>query len=69
MDLPCTTGTVLRHKPAYQSRMLYHFELQMAGVILFSAMIAGGIAIAYRRWRSSLSDREDGIEDAGEHPG
>ena len=49
--------------------MLYHFELQMAGVILFSAMIAGGIAIAYRRWRSSLSDREDGIEDAGEHPG
>lgn len=36
--------------------LLYHFELQMAGVILFSAMIAGGIVMWYRRRRQSAED-------------
>ena len=45
--------------------MLYHFELQMAGVILLSAMLAGGIAMWYRRRRDALSESDvpDGIED------
>ncbi len=29
--------------------MLYSFELQMAGVILFTAMVAGGISIWIKR--------------------
>ena len=46
--------------------MLYHFELQMAGVILLSAMLAGGIAMWYRRRREadlSEGDVPDGVED------
>lgn len=39
-------------------RVLYHFELQMAGVILFSAMIAGGILMWYRRRKQSAEDAE-----------
>ena len=38
--------------------MLYHFELQMAGVILFSAMIAGGILMWYRRRKQPAEDTE-----------
>ena len=29
--------------------MLYHFELQMAGVILLTAMVAGGISLWLKR--------------------
>jgi hypothetical protein len=29
--------------------MLYHFELQMAGVILLTAMVAGGISLWIKR--------------------
>ena len=46
--------------------MLYHFELQMTGVILFSAMLAGGIVMWYRRRREAAlqeGDVPDGIED------
>ena len=46
--------------------MLYNVELQMAGIILFSAMIAGGIVMMYRRKRA-LSEGEDGIQDTDEH--
>ncbi len=49
-----------------ECNMLYNFELQMAGIILFSAMIAGGIAIWYRR-RRALSEGEDGVRDASEN--
>ena len=31
--------------------MLYHFELQMAGVILLTAMAAGGISLWLKRRR------------------
>ena len=47
--------------------LLYHFELQMAGVILFSAMIAGGILMWYRRRKQSAEDAEldasDGMQN------
>ncbi|MCE2508199.1 MAG: hypothetical protein J4G04_02705 [Nitrosopumilaceae archaeon] len=46
--------------------MLYHFELQMAGVILLSAMLAGGIAMWCRRRREaalSEGDIPDSVED------
>ena len=33
--------------------MLYHFELQMAGVILLSAMAIGGISLWLKRRRDS----------------
>lgn len=49
-----------------ECNMLYNFELQMAGIILFGAMIAGGIAMWYRR-RRALSEGEDGVQDAGEN--
>lgn len=49
-----------------ECNMLYNLELQMAGIILFSAMIAGGIAIWYRR-RRALSEGEDGVRDASEN--
>ncbi|MGI9567940.1 MAG: hypothetical protein ACR2LL_13160 [Nitrosopumilus sp.] len=38
--------------------MLYHFELQMAGVILLTAMAAGGISLWLKR-RKELSRLED----------
>ena len=40
--------------------MLYHFELQMAGVILLTAMAAGGISLwlKRRRERNNLVDDE-----------
>ena len=46
--------------------VLYHFELQMAGVILLSAMLAGGIAMWCRRRREaalSEGDIPDSVED------
>lgn len=41
--------------------MLYHFELQMAGVILLTAMAAGGISLWLRRRRERqlLEEGED----------
>lgn len=50
---------------AHWCAVLYHFELQMAGVILLGAMLAGGIAMWYRRRRDALSESDvpDGIED------
>ena len=40
--------------------MLYHFELQMAGVILLTAMAVGGISLwlKRRRERNALLDEE-----------
>ena len=50
----------------YKIGMLYNFELQMAGIILFSAMIAGGVAMWYRR-RRALSEGEDGVQDTSDN--
>ena len=38
--------------------MLYHFELQMAGVILLTAMAAGGISLWLKR-RKMRKDLEN----------
>ena len=40
--------------------MLYHFELQMAGVILLTAMAVGGISLwlKRRRERNNLIDEK-----------
>ena len=39
--------------------MLYNFELMMAGVILLSAMLAGGITLWYRRRKQKIEDLEN----------
>ena len=41
--------------------MLYHFELQMAGVILLTAMAVGGISLmaqAKKRTKQNLSSKD-----------
>lgn len=46
------------------SSMLYHFELMMAGVILLSAMVAGGVAIWHRKRKErTLNETEDSASD------
>lgn len=44
--------------------MLYHFELQMAGVILISAMIAGGISLYLKRRREREEDIDADLQDS-----
>jgi hypothetical protein len=41
------TRLFFRHIPSFS--MLYSLELQMAGIILFTAMIAGGISLWIKR--------------------
>ena len=43
--------------------MLYHFELQMAGVILLSAMLVCGIWLYIKRRRERLQDETKGYEE------
>ena len=38
--------------------MFYNFELMMAGVILLSAMLAGGITLWIRRRRTNTEEAE-----------
>ena len=46
--------------------MLYHFELQMAGVILLTAMAIGGFSLWYKRRRASQeSDYPQNDETSG----
>ncbi|MDA7941635.1 MAG: hypothetical protein MPJ06_07290 [Nitrosopumilus sp.] len=45
---------------------LYHFELQMAGIILLSAMAAGAISLWLRRRRERREeDAASGIRPGG----
>ena len=46
--------------------MLYHFELQMAGIILLSAMAAGGLSLwlKRRKERKTLEQSAKKNEDA-----
>ena len=39
--------------------MLYHFELQMAGIILLTAMVAGGISLWLKRRRERNTLEEE----------
>ncbi len=49
--------------------MLYHFELQMAGAILFAAMLVGGITLWIRRRRAQRElDARDGPGAPGDDP-
>ncbi len=50
--------------------MLYHFELQMAGVILLTAMAAGGISLwlKKRRVRKELEEKTDEYEQNSQNP-
>ncbi len=45
--------------------MLYNFELQMAGVILLTAMAAGGVSLwlKKRRMRKELEEKTDEYEE------
>lgn len=36
--------------------MFYHFELQMAGVILLTAMAAGGISLWLKRCKDRINE-------------
>ena len=44
--------------------MFYHFELQLAGIILLSAMAAGGASLWLKRRRDTGSSD---AEDPGSH--
>ena len=53
--------------------MLYHFELQMAGAILLTAMLVGGIYLWMKRRREqSQLEEDDGFDavpnDDSKHP-
>ncbi len=50
--------------------MLYHFELQMAGVILLTAMAAGGISLwlKRRRIRKELEEDDAAKSDEAQNP-
>ena len=41
--------------------MLYHFELQLAGIILFAAMIVGGISLWLKR-RKINKELQESVE-------
>ena len=45
--------------------MLYHFELQMAGVILLAAMMAGGISLWLKRRREGRDPGGEGAAGFG----
>ena len=38
--------------------MLYHFELQMAGIILLTAMTVGGISLWLKRRKDRLKEED-----------
>ena len=42
--------------------MFYHFELQMAGVILLTAMAVGGISLWLKRRKDRLKEKEEEYE-------
>lgn len=46
--------------------MLYHFELQMAGVVLLTAMAAGGVSLWLKRRRERAADIERARAEAEE---
>ena len=46
--------------------MLYHFELQMAGVVLLTAMAAGAVSLWLKRRRESAADEERARAEAEE---
>ena len=47
--------------------MLYYFELQMAGVILFTAMAAGGISLWLKRRKARKELERSGENDEGQN--
>ena len=74
-DLPARgppTGAPDRHRPESdltapprrRAVVLYHFELQMAGVVLLTAMAAGGVSLWLKRRRERAADEERVREDA-----
>tara|TARA_B100001167_G_scaffold80768_1_gene48331 strand:- start:85 stop:231 length:147 start_codon:yes stop_codon:yes gene_type:complete len=46
--------------------MFYSFELQMAGVILFTAMLAGGISLWLKRRKLEKESTESVKQDVSE---
>ncbi|MDX1595789.1 MAG: hypothetical protein R3327_02500 [Nitrosopumilaceae archaeon] len=46
--------------------MFYHFEIQLAGVILLSAMAIGGISLWYKRRKTRLEEQR--LEDEKNEP-
>ena len=46
--------------------VLYHFELQMAGVVLFAAMAAGAVSLWLKRRRERAADEERARAEAEE---
>lgn len=46
--------------------MFYHFELQLAGIILLTAMAIGGVSLWLKRRHDQLNEIEE--TDTGEQP-
>ena len=46
--------------------MAYSFEMVMVGMILLSAMVAGGIALAIRRRREARMEEFPGVQEGPE---
>lgn len=58
--------TDLTRPPGRAAVVLYHFELQMAGVVLFAAMAAGAVSLWLKRRRERAADEERARAEAEE---
>ncbi len=50
------------HAPFQSNIVFYAFELQLAGIILLTAMAAGGISLWLKRRRDKLNQLEEGAK-------
>ena len=60
-----TTRLFFHHIPSFS--MLYSLELQMAGIILFTAMIAGGISLWIKRKKLEKESIESDKKNVSEN--
>lgn len=59
-------ATDLTRPPGLPPGLLYHFELQMAGVVLLTAMAAGAVSLWLKRRREGAADTERARAEAEE---
>lgn len=66
MSADASIKTDLTRPPGRAAVVLYHFELQMAGVVLFAAMAAGAVSLWLKRRRERAADEERARAEAEE---